>query len=112
MMIKKVLIGEAELKIAIADNFWRRFLGLMGQKELPSAQGLLITSCNSVHMCFMRFAIDVVYFDEQFVVKKVVHDLRPWLGISMCVGAASALEIGAGEAKRLNINVGDKLTGM
>ena len=93
----------------VADNFWRRFLGLMGRKKLPAARGLLITECNSVHMCFMRFAIDVVYVDKDFRVKKIVSRLRPWVGVSFCSGATAALELVAGEAARLNVAVGDAL---
>ena len=89
-------LGDMKLKVEIADNFWRRFLGLMGRKNLPSGHGLLITSCNSVHMCFMRFPIDVVYLDKNNSVIKIVKNLPPWVGLSCCFGASSALELPAG----------------
>ena len=52
------------LEITQADTFLGRFLGLMGKKALPPFHGLLLIPCSSVHMCFMRFPIDVVLVTE------------------------------------------------
>ena len=54
----------------------------MLSRPLPPATGLLITPCNSIHMCFMRFAIDAVYLDQQGKILKITCHLRPWLGLS------------------------------
>ena len=97
-MRQKFCLGDIEIEAEIADNFWRRFLGLMGRKELLPRHGLLITSCNSVHMCFMRFPIDVVYLDKDYKVLKVVRSLPPWTGLSFCRGAYAALELPANTA--------------
>ena len=56
--------------------------------------------------CFMRFAIDAVYFDGEGRVVKVVSHLAPWLGLSACLRAKGCLEMKAGEANRLGIQVG------
>lgn len=97
------------IKVKIADTFWTRFVGLMLQKPLPPATGLLITLCNSIHMCFMRFAIDAVYLDKQGKILKIVRNLRPWLGVSACWQAHSTLELTAGEADWLGLEVGQTL---
>ena len=97
------------LSVERADSFLGRFLGLMGRKELPEGQGLLLSPCSSVHMCFMRFSIDVLYLDDEGRIKKIVSHLRPWLGLSLCPGAKSALELAAGEAERLGLRVGMRL---
>ena len=73
-----------EIDALIADTFLTRFAGLMFRKPLPPATGLFLAPCNSVHMCFMRFAIDVVYLDKDYKIVKVVKKLKPWLGLSMC----------------------------
>ena len=98
------------IQIEIADTFLKRFLGLMGRKNLLRGHGLLISPCNSIHMFFMRFAIDVVYLDENFVVKKIVQNLPAWIGFSICWGAKSVLEFPAGEVDRLKIEVGQKFS--
>ncbi len=111
-MLKKIAIENSEgkkfIQLEIADSFLRRFLGLMCRKKLPQGQGLWISPCNSIHMLFMRFSIDAVYLDKNCVVKKIVRNLRPWLGVSICFGAQSVIEFAAGESARLNLKIGDK----
>ena len=112
-MFKKCTVknsdGENFFQLEIADTFLKRFLGLMGRKKIPVAQGLLILPCNSIHMMFMRFSIDAVYIDENFVVKKIVRNLTPWLGMSICAGAHAVIELAAGEADRLNFQIGSQI---
>ena len=97
------------IKIKIAVTFFDRFLGLMCKKNLPSKSGLLIAPCKSIHMFFMRFSIDAVYTDRNFVIKKIVPNLQPWIGVSICLNAWGVVEMAAGEAERLNLKVGEKL---
>lgn len=102
-------MGAPFLEILIADSFFTRLAGLMFRKPLPVATGLLLSPCNSVHMCFMRFAIDVVYVDKEYTVLKVVKNLRPWIGLSMCTKAWATVEFAAGEVERCGLEVGRKL---
>ena len=76
LIIKGAPSGAPFLKIIIADSFLTRLKGLMFQKALQPSTGLLLAPCNSVHMCFMRFAIDVVYVDKDYKIIKVVKDLK------------------------------------
>ena len=101
--------GAPFLKMMVADTFFLRLRGLMFCKMLPSATGLLLAPCNSVHMCFMRFAIDVVYMDKEFNIIKIVKNLRPWIGLSVCNNAWAVLEMTAGETERCGLVVGQKL---
>ena len=107
--MEKFFINDTTLEVELADNFLKRLRGLMFRKRLEQGRGLLLAPCNSVHMLFMRFAIDVVYLDENFCIKKIVRDLTPWLGMSVCFGAWGALELASGEAERLKLSVGQKL---
>ena len=91
------------LQIEVADSFFRRFLGLMGRKKLAQGTGLLIAPCNSIHMCFMRFQIDVVYLDKNYRVVKTAENIHPWIGFSCCLKAWAVIELPAGEIKRLGI---------
>ena len=99
-----------EIEVMLADSFLARLAGLMFRRRLPPATGLLLIPCNSVHMCFMRFAIDVVYIDKEYTIIKVVKNLKPWLGVSMCCRAWATLEMTAGEAERCGCAEGKKLT--
>jgi len=109
MYIKGAPSSAPFLEILIADSFFTRFAGLMFRHKLPSATGLFLAPCNSVHMCFMRFAIDVVYLDKEFNIIKVVNNLQPWIGLSMCGKAWAVLEMTAGEAERCGLKVGKRL---
>ena len=103
--------GAPLLYVEIADIFWRRFLGLMGRKAISPSHALLIVPCSGVQMCFMRFAIDVVFLKRResiggWQVLKVDYGLRPWIGLGFCREADAALEMGKGEAERLNVEPG------
>ncbi len=105
---EKFFINGKMLDVEIAKNFFSRLRGLMFRQKLETGRGLLLAPCDGVHMFFMRFAIDVVYLDKNFCIKKIVRSLPPWLGVSFCFGAWAALELPAGEAERLNLEVGQK----
>jgi uncharacterized protein len=82
--------------------------GLLGRRDLPSGEGILLRPASSVHMAFMRFPIDAVFLDRELRVVKVASDLRPWRAAGSRA-AKAVLEIPAGEAKRRGLTVGDRL---
>ncbi len=104
-------LNRQKLDVYVADSFGSRLRGLMLRSPafLPMGTGLLITPCNSIHMMFMRFAIDVVYLDKDYQVVRVVERLRPWLGLSLCFPAYATLELPPGTIQKYKICVGDKL---
>ena len=100
----KIKNGSNILTIEVADTFFKRFFGLMGREKINQSQGLLLSPCNSVHMFFMRFSIDVIYIDESYVIKKIVTNLKPWIDIFICFNAFAAIEMATGEVERLGLN--------
>jgi len=92
----------------LADNPWTRLRGLLGRGGLRPDQGLLLRPVNAIHTFFMRFAIDVVFLDRDYVVVKVVNDVRPW---HFCAArrAKVVLELAAGVAAGLQLSVGERL---
>ena len=60
-------------------SYWERLIGLMGRKALTQGEGLIIDPCSSVYMFWMRFAIDVIYVNNEHVVVGIDNALRPWL---------------------------------
>jgi uncharacterized membrane protein (UPF0127 family) len=87
-----VLVSDLE----IARTSWSRFIGLMGRSSLASGGGLWIEPCNSIHMFFMRFAIDVLFLDRSGRVKRVMLRLRPWRVSPIVFGARTVVELPAG----------------
>ena len=95
-------------RCVVADSVGRRMRGLLGRRELPVGEGLLLQPAPSVHMFFMRFPIDVVFLDRELRVVDVRSNLRPWRTASKR-GARAALELPAGEAGRRGVQAGDQL---
>jgi uncharacterized membrane protein (UPF0127 family) len=92
------------IEITIARHFWSRAIGLLGRRTLGQRQGLLIIPCDSVHTCFMRWPIDVVFIDRTGTITRIVERLRPW----RCAAARAhaCLELSAGNAAALGLQVG------
>lgn len=93
----------------LARTFFARFMGLQFKRELPAGHGLLITPCNSIHMFFMRFAIDAVFIDKNGAVVHICEGIKPWR-VSRIVGKArSVLELPAGTVSSTGTAIGDAL---
>jgi uncharacterized membrane protein (UPF0127 family) len=95
--------------LRVADTFFSRLRGLMGRASIAPGEGLWIDRCDSIHMMFVRFRIDALFLRATGEVLKIVSDLRPWLGLAWCPGAACTVELAAGRAALLNLQPGDTL---
>jgi hypothetical protein len=92
-----------------AASMFARMRGLMGRASLEPGHGMLIRRTGSIHMFFMRFPIDAVFLDRHMQVKKIVRELRR-NRIAASMGARSVLELRAGEAERVGLEVGNRLS--
>ena len=93
----------------LAETPLTRLKGLLGRRGLEQGEGLLLRPAASIHTFFIRFPIDTVWVDRDLNVLKVSHDVAPWR-TGACKGAKGVVEMAAGEAKRLGVSAGDKLT--
>ena len=91
---------------AIASNPLARMKGLLGRSGLDSDEGLVFPGTGSIHMFFMRFAIDAVFLDRELVVVDVVPNLKPWRMASRR-GAKMVVELAEGAAA--DVRPGDQL---
>jgi uncharacterized membrane protein (UPF0127 family) len=96
-------------KVEIADTWWARFKGLLGRASIGASEGLHIVPCNSIHMFFMRFPIDVAFLDGEGKLVKAVHGIKPWRATRMYLEAHSALELAPGTLSRCGVQEGDRL---
>jgi uncharacterized membrane protein (UPF0127 family) len=92
----------------IAEGPWLRMRGLLGRSDLPDDEGILLRPASSIHMFFMRFAIDAVFLSRDLTVLKVVSNLGPWRMASRR-RAHSVLELPAGACARRGVREGDRL---
>lgn len=95
-------------RCVLATSAWLRTRGLLGRAGMESGEGLWIQPTNSIHMLFMRFAIDVVWASQDGRVLKLVQGLGPWK-MSGCRGAKIALEVPTGTIQESGVRVGDHL---
>lgn len=86
-------------RVAPAHRMWSRTRGLMLRGALADGEAIDIRPCSSIHMMFMRFAIDAVFYDRDFRVTKVSRDVRPWIGLAFGGrGTWGVVELGTGAA--------------
>ena len=105
-------------KCFVAERFFDRLRGLIGRASLPEGEALLFPRCNSVHMWFMRFPIDVVFAKAStradgtrvLTVSAARENARPWRPHPLMDWKASdTLELPAGTIRRYSIRPGDEL---
>ena len=101
--------GERIGTVVEARTPWSRMVGLLGCRDLPVGEGLLLAPAWSIHTWFMRIPIDVVFLDASDVVLRVFPDLPAWRLVSGTRQARTVLEFGAGTLARTPVRVGDRL---
>ncbi len=102
---KRVLAEKAIL----ADTTASRFIGLLRHVVLPVGEGLVITQCHSIHMFFMKFAIDVIFVNRNKIVVGLVRDIKPFQMSRYYWRADCAIELPAGQIETTKTALGDKI---
>lgn len=93
----------------VANTLVARTVGLLNRRSLDPGEGLLIVPCSSIHMFFMRFAIDAVYVNRAGEVVGVDEHLAPWRIGRFYKRVRWVLELPAGTAARCGTRPGDRL---
>lgn len=93
----------------VASSALDRSVGLLRTAEVLPGEGLLIERSPSIHMFFMRYAIDVVFFSKTNRVTKVVARLKPWRMVAWAPGARDCIELRAGALDETGTQPGDEL---
>ena len=99
--------------VETADSVLTRGLGLMFRRSIPDGYALVFRfdtpRRRSVHMCFVPFAIDVLWLERERVTRVVRLD--PWTGFGRGRGdtivelpAGAADDIGVGDEVRLELD--------
>jgi uncharacterized membrane protein (UPF0127 family) len=93
-------------KLELATSPLKRMRGLLGRAALAPDEGMLFRPAGSIHMFFMRFALDAVFCDRDLVVLDVERSLQPWKTAAR-KGAKVVIELAEGAAGELR--PGDRL---
>ena len=99
------VLGE---EIKHANNMFSRLKGLMFIKEMKNMDGLLLEPGNSIHNCFVRFPIDVIFLSKRNEIVQIVRGFKPWRFTRIYFKARKVLELPNGSIPE-NIHVGDEV---
>jgi len=97
-------------QIRTSYNFITRLKGLMFVSDLAEDEAMHIKPCHSVHTCFMRFPIDVVYVNEQLEVVAMEENMKPFRFGKPQSRAHSVFEFKAGTIQNKDVYVGQKFS--
>jgi uncharacterized protein len=91
---------ETGIRMHLAHTWRARLLGLALLTDLDRDEALVIPHCTSVHSFGMRFPIDVVFVDRDWLPIYIEYDVGP-RRLLRSRFARSVIEVAAGEAGRL-----------
>ena len=106
---------ETALTVEIADTEAKRRRGLMYRTSLADDAGMLflfpVRKRISMWMANTSVSLDMIFLDEQGKIREIVENTVPFSHdeIRSEKSVKGVLEIKAGQAKRLDIQKGDKL---
>lgn len=96
-------------KATCADTFFSRMRGLLGRKSLSAGEALVITRCNSIHMFFMQFPIDVIFIDKENIVVGLLKKIQPNTLSPIFWSSSKAVELPAGTLEFTRTSSKDKI---
>lgn len=93
----------------LADTFWARMKGLLGRDTISAEEALVITKCQSIHMFFMRFAIDAIFVDKKGRVVGLAERIKPFRLSPLFFRSEYVVELKAGTVEATKTSVGDQI---
>jgi uncharacterized membrane protein (UPF0127 family) len=93
-----------------ADTWLSKGWGVLGRRSLPPGEGLWLPGVASVHTIGVRFALDLLFLDNNMQAVAMFQNVPPGRFLVRASGAAHTLELGAGTLASLcqPARVGDK----
>ena len=108
MQILNTTRGTTIAKCAsYAETFSSRLVGLLKRNSLGADEALVITSCNAIHMFFMKFSIDVIFVGKENRVVGLVKGIKPFHLSPIFWKATYAIEVSVGTIKESQTQLGD-----
>ena len=103
-----LIIDNNKILIKKANSFYKRFLGLMGKKNID--YGLLFKKTNSIHTFFMKENIDIIGLNKnnEVIFKALNIPKNQIIKINNKQKNTSVLELPSNTSKKFKI--GEKLT--
>jgi hypothetical protein len=93
----------------LANTVISGMVGLLKHRSLPDGEGMLITPCRSIHMFFMKFAIDVVFINRKNIVVGLVRNIQPFRISPYFWRASAGIELPPGTIDKTKTQLGDQI---
>ena len=110
--MSKVKMARAEYngqviceEVELANNWYRRLMGLMFRKTMAESHGLLLDPCNSIHTFNMKFNIDTVYLDKENIIVSLDKDIPKGKVRPIVKNARKVLEINSGLIEKYQLQL-------
>ncbi len=103
-LTRTMLIADHAL---MADTFVSRLIGLLDRNSLKKSEALVLTRCQSIHMLFMRFSIDVIFLNKGKKVVGILENIKPFQFSRIYPSAYYAVECPPGTISSSRTAVGD-----
>ncbi|MCK5014600.1 MAG: DUF192 domain-containing protein [Candidatus Omnitrophica bacterium] len=103
---KNTVIAQKGL---MADNFFSRMIGLLNRSSLQDDEALIITRCQSIHMFFMRFAIDAIFVDKNSCVVGLLKGIKPFRLSPIFFRSSYVIEVPEGIIVQTETSLGDRI---
>ncbi len=84
-------------------------VGLLNRQSIVDGEGLIITHCQSIHMLFMRFAIDVIFIDNSGKVVGLLEEIQPFRLSPIFLKANRAIELPVKTISKSKTELGDSI---
>ncbi|MBI3601825.1 MAG: DUF192 domain-containing protein [Candidatus Omnitrophica bacterium] len=95
--------------VEIAHTPLKRMRGLVGRLFLKPTEALVIAPCQSIHMLFMKFPIDVIFLDDKNKVIGQRARIKPFQFSAIFWKSACAIELPAGTIELTHTQLGDQI---
>ncbi len=105
-LTRKTFLADS---VETADTSLKRMRGLLGRGSIKPGEALVIPQCKSIHMFFMKFAIDVVFLDENNKVVGLKERIKPFAVSPVFWKSSCAVELPVGTIKGTGTQVGDQI---
>lgn len=89
-----------------ANNFIKRFKGLMGRESLDEGKGLLLDPCNQIHTFGMKFSIDALTLDKNGAIIYIDKCVESGKVRKFVSKGKKVLELPSGTADKYMLQVG------
>lgn len=88
------------LPVLIPRSLETKVKGLLRYDRPPSGWGMLFLNVNDIHMVGMKFPIDVIFFDKNWIIRDI-KTAQPGARSISCPTAAHTLEVAAGVGSKV-----------